>query len=140
MCVHMGVCSAQLDVPNLHVMKLMQSMKSRGHVKELFSWQYYYWFLTDSGIEYLRAYLHLPADVVPMSLRKRERPAGTLPTRPAGPRGDRPPREGGREGYRREGGAGFGGEKKVGAEAGFAPTFRGGYPGGRGRGAAAPPS
>lgn len=54
-----------LDVPNLHVIKALQSMRSRGYVREQFSWQYYYYFLTDSGIEYLREYLHLPVEIVP---------------------------------------------------------------------------
>ena len=32
----------------------MQSLKSKGHVKEQFSWNHYFWTLTDSGIDYLR--------------------------------------------------------------------------------------
>jgi len=28
-----------VEVPNIHVVKLLQSLKSRGHVKELFCWQ-----------------------------------------------------------------------------------------------------
>jgi len=40
-----------IDVPNLHVIKLMQSLVSRGYAREKFSWQWYYWFLTDEGIE-----------------------------------------------------------------------------------------
>lgn len=48
-----GVCYAhqdynlpkhpEIDVPNLHVIKLMQSFKSKELVTELFSWRYYYW-------------------------------------------------------------------------------------------------
>jgi small subunit ribosomal protein S10e len=57
-------------LPNLHVAKLMQSLKSRGYVKESFSWQFYYWYLTNEGIEYLREYLHLPAEVMPKTLQK----------------------------------------------------------------------
>ena len=49
------------EVPNLHVIKLMTSLKSRGYVKENFSWMWYYWYVTDEGIEYLRDYLHLPS-------------------------------------------------------------------------------
>ena len=52
-------------MPNLEVMNLMKSMKSRGYVRETFNWQYYYWYLTNEGIEYLREYLHLPAEIVP---------------------------------------------------------------------------
>lgn len=45
-------------------------------------------FLTDKGIEYLREYLNLPADVVPATLTKSARPAGeqggnTDPQQPA---------------------------------------------------------
>merc|ERR1711907_870850 len=107
----------ELDVPNLHVIKLMQSLKSRGCVKtiallaapafscpytrlkmfqrcfslaagcgifllsstylllvhllflryvnERFSWNWYYYYLTNEGIDYLQKFLNLPADVVP---------------------------------------------------------------------------
>merc|ERR1712146_141532 len=51
----------ELPVKNLYVIKLLTSLKSRGYVTESFSWQWYYWYLTNEGIEYLREYLHLPA-------------------------------------------------------------------------------
>merc|ERR1711924_2356 len=35
----------ELPVRNLYVMKLMNSLKSRGYVTEKFSWQWYYWYL-----------------------------------------------------------------------------------------------
>ncbi len=38
----------QLEVPNLQVRKMMISLKSRGFVSEVFSWQYHYFSLTDS--------------------------------------------------------------------------------------------
>jgi len=53
----------ELDVPNLQVIKLMQSFKSRELVTERFAWRHYYWFLTDTGIDFLREYLNLPAEV-----------------------------------------------------------------------------
>jgi hypothetical protein len=53
-------------------------------------------FLTDKGIEYLREYLNLPADVVPATLKKSARPAGEGRRPPMG--GDRPPRGPPREG------------------------------------------
>jgi small subunit ribosomal protein S10e len=103
--------SDELDVPNLQVIKLMQSFTSQELVTERFAWRHYYWcvhsrytlqqewctqvvasrlgpvlrhaacscccctqfkhrFLTDKGIEYLREYLGLPADVVPATLKK----------------------------------------------------------------------
>merc|ERR1711861_32780 len=67
------------DIPNLHVIKLLQSLNSRGYVKTQFSWNWYYYTLTDEGIEYLREYLHLPADVVPNTLKKTSRPVGIRP-------------------------------------------------------------
>ena len=63
----------------------MQSFTSKELVKEIFSWRYYYWYLTNEGIEYLREYLNLSADVVPNTLKKSTRP----PTRPMAD--ERPP-------------------------------------------------
>lgn len=60
----------ELEVPNLHVIKLMQSLHSRNYVSYKFNWQWFYYTLTDEGIEYLREYLHLPADTVPNTLKK----------------------------------------------------------------------
>lgn len=107
---------------------------NRGHVRETFSWcgvrlpgcevpdltsaplrpcrQFHYFYLTDSGIEYLRQYLHLPAETVPNTHKKPARPAGAREERPyGGDRGDRRPggfgrgergeRSGGEGGYRR---------------------------------------
>lgn len=58
------------ETPNLHVIKALQSMKSRGYVKEQFAWRHYYWYLTNEGIQYLRDYLHLPSQTLPETLRK----------------------------------------------------------------------
>lgn len=49
----------------MEVMCLMKSLASRGLVRVTFSWQYNYCYLTDEGIEYLRSYLALPAEIVP---------------------------------------------------------------------------
>uniref|UniRef100_D3ZCN9 Small ribosomal subunit protein eS10 n=1 Tax=Rattus norvegicus TaxID=10116 RepID=D3ZCN9_RAT len=81
---------ADKNVPNLHVMKAMQSLKSRGYVKEQFAWRHFYWYLTNEGIQYLRDYLHLPPEIVPATLR-RSRPETGRP-RPKGPEGERPAR------------------------------------------------
>ncbi len=95
-----------IPVPNLQVIKLMQSFKSKEYVKEIFSWQYYYYYLTNEGIEYLREYLNLGPDVVPDTLKKSARPAGERPGADAGRgRGGFGGRGGGRgdrEGYRSE--------------------------------------
>ena len=61
-------------VPNLYVMQLMKSMKSRTFVNETFCWHHFYWYLTNEGIDYLRAYLHLPLEIVPLTLKKKNKP------------------------------------------------------------------
>merc|ERR1711998_561216 len=108
----------ELDVPNLHVIKLMQSLKSRGDVNERFSWNWYYYYLTNEGIDYLQKFLNLPADVVPATLKK------SRPTRPeSGGKG------GGKGGYGRDDGYRRGGYgDKAGAPGGdsFRPSFGGG--------------
>uniref|UniRef100_A0AAY4EHV1 Plectin n=1 Tax=Denticeps clupeoides TaxID=299321 RepID=A0AAY4EHV1_9TELE len=65
-------------VRNLHVIRAMDSLKSRGYVKETFAWRHFYWYLTNDGIVYLRDYLHLPPEIVPSSLQRVRRPAATL--------------------------------------------------------------
>ncbi|KAJ2306319.1 hypothetical protein H4S02_001111 [Coemansia sp. RSA 2611] len=116
----------EINVPNLEVIKAMQSLTSRGYVKTQFSWQYYYYIITDEGIAYLREYLNLPQDVVPSTFKKAARPAAAAPRF-----GGRNEREGGfrrdNEGYRRRGEEG----QKEGASGSFRPEFRGGF--GRGR-------
>ncbi|WEW60653.1 hypothetical protein PRK78_006140 [Emydomyces testavorans] len=134
-----------IDTKNLYVIKACQSLTSRGYVKTRFSWQYYYYTLTPEGLEYLREWLHLPAEIVPATHIKQQRshapPRGMMggegerERRPGGrgdrgDRGDRPPRGDG--GYRRrEQGEG----KEGGAPGDFTPSFRG-----FGRGRGAPPS
>mmetsp|Transcript_14524 Transcript_14524/g.41852 ORF Transcript_14524/g.41852 Transcript_14524/m.41852 type:complete len:201 (-) Transcript_14524:212-814(-) len=137
-----------IDVPNLHVLKLLQSLKSRGYVTERFSWLHFYYFLTNEGIEYLREFLHVPADVVPATLKK-SAPRTGRPPGFGGPRGEGgAPREGGgygrggdRDSYRgprRSGPGAEGGEKKgdFPPSGDFKPEFRGfgGRGGGFGRG------
>merc|ERR1712142_1388656 len=90
-------------IKNLEVIKTMTSMKSRGYVRENFAWRHYYWYLTNEGIQYLREYLHLPPEIVPMTMKKQakivdnKQPRGGRvgPARPAYS-GDQ------REEYRRE--------------------------------------
>ncbi|RHZ06736.1 hypothetical protein DYB37_009838 [Aphanomyces astaci] len=96
-----------VDVPNLQVIKLLQSLHSRGYVKETFNWQWYYWYLTAEGIEYLRAYLHLPTEIVPATLKKQ----AARPQRPQAPTG--------------AGGYGRGKDKNLGPSGDFNPEFRG---------------
>ncbi|CEG71803.1 hypothetical protein CU097_015181 [Rhizopus azygosporus] len=105
----------ELDVPNLEVIKVMQSLTSKGLVKTQFSWQWYYYTLTDEGIDYLREYLHLPQEIVPATLKKTARPASAPRRTFGGDREGRAPR-GDRDNYRR----------KEGASGDFKPEFRGG--------------
>lgn len=116
------------DIPNLHVLKLLQSLKSRGYVNEKFSWQWYYWSLTDEGIEYLREFLHLPPTIVPNTFKKATtaaRPAPFGGDRDRGTRGDFGGARMDRDGYR-------GPKKGDDAPSNFNPEFDGRRPFGRG--------
>uniref|UniRef100_A0A6T6RK56 Plectin/eS10 N-terminal domain-containing protein n=1 Tax=Hemiselmis tepida TaxID=464990 RepID=A0A6T6RK56_9CRYP len=88
------------NIPNLQVIKLMESLTSRGFVRKTYTWNHFYWFLTNEGITYLREFLNLPEMIVPNTHKKAQtRP----PSRPEGG-GDRggfgrgPPRDGDRPG------------------------------------------
>merc|ERR1712001_53714 len=122
------------SVPNLHVIKACQSLKSKGMVSEQFAWRHYYWYLTNEGIQYLRDFLHLPPEIVPATLKRATRPEprpreGGPSDKPRTPRG--PPGAGGeRQEYRR------GGDKTGDAGAGAAQGFE--FRGGFGRGKPAP--
>jgi small subunit ribosomal protein S10e len=124
------------------VIKACQSLASRGYLKTQFSWQWYYYTLTPEGLDYLREWLHLPAEIVPQTHVKQQRshapPRGMMggdgerrPGGRGGPRGDREGREGG---YRRR----EQGDKEGGPGGSFNPEFRGGF--GRGRGGPTPSS
>merc|ERR1711909_52784 len=104
-----------IDVPNLHVIKALTSLKSRGYVREQFAWRHYYWYLTNEGIQYLRDYLHLPAEIVPATLKPQRRPETSD-----------------RAEYRRAAPGGGGGDKKADVGAGAEPSFQ--FRGGFGRG------
>merc|ERR1711964_672466 len=139
-------------IPNLQVIKAMQSLKSRGFVRENFAWRHFYWYLTNEGIQYLRDYLHLPPEIVPSTLRKATKPSETAKSwsgdrdnrggdRDGGGRGrggwNRDRGDGDRDQYRR---GGQEGGEKGGAPADFKPNFRGGFGGiGRGEGFGGPP-
>ena len=127
----------ELDVPNLEVIKALQSLTSKGLVKTQFSWQYYYYTVTPEGVDYLREWyacfcsqrtdlidttrfprLHLPAEIVPSTHKKVVRPPRPAPGARGGQReGEggvyRPPRE--RDEYR----------KKEGAPDNFRPSYGG---------------
>ena len=54
-------------VPNIQVWMLLRSLKDRGHVELIFSWQYFYYFLNDNGKKYLSEFLGLTEEVVPLT-------------------------------------------------------------------------
>ena len=116
----------EIDTKNLYVVKACQSLTSRGYLKTQFSWQWYYYTLTPEGLDYLREWLHLPAEIVPATHIKQQRshapPRGMMGgddrERRGGGRGgrERGDREGG---YRRR----DAGEKEGGAPGEFAPQL-----------------
>jgi len=120
----------EIDVPNLHVIKALQSLKSRGWVTEKFAWRHYYWYLTNEGIQYLRDYLHLPPEIVPATLKRQTRPETARP-RPKAETGPRTPMGEDRQQYRRGGPGGFDKKGEAGAGASTSFQFRGGF--GRGQ-------
>mmetsp|Transcript_811 Transcript_811/g.980 ORF Transcript_811/g.980 Transcript_811/m.980 type:complete len:157 (+) Transcript_811:111-581(+) len=114
---------------NLEVLALMKSLGSRGFVRTTFSWQYNYCYLTAEGIVYLREYLGLPEEMVPMTHKKTTvRPEGR--DREEEGRGDRPPAFGRGDRGDRGGGGGAG----FGRGGGGFGRGGGGGPGGEGGG------
>ncbi|XP_044254561.1 40S ribosomal protein S10-like [Tribolium madens] len=119
------------NISNLQVIKALQSLKSKGYVKEQFAWRHYYWYLTNNGIEYLRTILHLPPEIVPSTLKRQARTETTRarPTPFKSETSSKPSED--RAGYRRTLG-GPGSDKKADVGAGTADLeFRGGF--GRGK-------
>ena len=114
--------SDALPVKNLYAVKALQSLKSKGLVKEQFNWQYYYFFLNDDGVAYLRNYLHKGENDVPVTHKKppssrqptfiNEREGGDRGDR-RGPRGDRGDRRDRGDRGDRRGDRGDRGDKKV---------------------------
>uniref|UniRef100_A0A0A9ZDQ3 40S ribosomal protein S10-B n=1 Tax=Lygus hesperus TaxID=30085 RepID=A0A0A9ZDQ3_LYGHE len=86
-------------------MKLMEELKAKGIVTEVFSWQWLYYILTDSGIAYLRTYLHLTPETVPNTHKRVE----LVPLIPS---------YGSNQGHERAGGMGTGGTRR-------GPSYRG---------------
>merc|ERR1719321_2342078 len=75
-----GVCYAEakkdlpkhpeMDVSNLHVIKIMQSLTTKNYVTESFAWRHHYWFLTQEGVSYMREYFALTSASVPATFGK----------------------------------------------------------------------
>lgn len=114
-------------VTNLEVIKSMQSLTSKGFVKTQYNWRWFYYTMTESGLEYLREWLHIPVEIVPNTHKVTARASGP-PRSSAGRGGFGGPRSDD-AGYRRRDGA------KDDAPGDFQPQFRGGF--GRGQPATA---
>ena len=41
------------DVPNLQVMMIVKSLKSKGFLQDVFCWQWAYYTVTNKGVQYL---------------------------------------------------------------------------------------
>eukprot|EP00812_Abedinium_dasypus_P012873 NODE_6379_length_511_cov_447.434211.p2 GENE.NODE_6379_length_511_cov_447.434211~~NODE_6379_length_511_cov_447.434211.p2 ORF type:complete len:141 (-),score=48.85 NODE_6379_length_511_cov_447.434211:75-464(-) len=59
-----------ITVPNLEVMMMLKSLHSRDLVTMKYNWRWYYYYLSDEGIEFLREFLNLPAQAFPATLTK----------------------------------------------------------------------
>ncbi|AFP65437.1 40S ribosomal protein S10B (nucleomorph) [Chroomonas mesostigmatica CCMP1168] len=55
-------------IKNIAIIKLMKSLVSKGLITERFCWKFYYFILNDKGIKFLRKYLYIPENVVPLTL------------------------------------------------------------------------
>jgi small subunit ribosomal protein S10e len=75
-------------IPNLHVMMVLKSLKSRNYVSEKFNWQHYYYVLSNEGIEHLRDILHLPSHVQPATYTRKARTGPPFRPADAAPRED----------------------------------------------------
>ena len=58
------------SVPNIVVMMIVKSLKSRRYLNGIFSWQWSYYMLNDAGVKYICEFLGLPEDVVPTTYKK----------------------------------------------------------------------
>ena len=58
-------------VSNLKVMMIVKSLKSQGFLSEVFNWQWSYYTVSNSGVNFLVKKLGVAADVVPATFRKK---------------------------------------------------------------------
>mmetsp|Transcript_13009 Transcript_13009/g.13132 ORF Transcript_13009/g.13132 Transcript_13009/m.13132 type:complete len:120 (+) Transcript_13009:10-369(+) len=54
-----------IPVPNLKIMMICKSLKSRGLIEEKFNWQWFYYYLNEKGILAMCEYLGLPSNIRP---------------------------------------------------------------------------
>ena len=60
------------DIPNLHVMMIVKSLKSKGYLNDVFCWQWCYYYITNKGVAFLAKELSLPSDIVPATFKKKK--------------------------------------------------------------------
>ena len=58
-----------LGIPNLNVICIMKTLKSKKYVNELFCWNWWYWTVSNDGVKFLREALGAP-DVVPSTFKR----------------------------------------------------------------------
>ena len=58
------------SVPNLIVMMIVKSLRSRKLLRGTFNWQWSYYWLNSAGVKYICEFLGLPEDVVPATYKK----------------------------------------------------------------------
>ena len=77
------------QVPNLHVMMITKSLKSRGYLNEVYNWGWKYYFLTNEGVSFLIKELGLPptANILPATHPKKK--TVTKPTATEGEKGEK---------------------------------------------------
>jgi small subunit ribosomal protein S10e len=102
-------------------MMIMKSLASKGYVKYVFNWQWFYYYLTDEGIEELRKELHLPKEVSPATLTKPRHDVerNSDGDRKGGKKGDRKGKGKGKGGWGRGKGEGKGEGKGKGYGKGY---------------------
>ena len=59
------------EISNLRVQMIVKSLKSRGYLNEVFSWQWSYYTITKAGIAFLVKELGVSSDVVPATYKKK---------------------------------------------------------------------
>merc|ERR1712029_395748 len=61
------------NVPNLQVMMVVKSLKSKGCLNQAYNWGWSYYFLTTQGVHHLIAELGLPSDskILPATYTKK---------------------------------------------------------------------
>merc|ERR1712029_935940 len=69
------------SVPNLQVMMVVKSLKSKGCLNQAYNWGWSYYFLTTQGVHHLIAELGLPSDskILPVTYTKKGKVKQTAP-------------------------------------------------------------